>query len=99
MLGWIASGKVHLIGGREPALLRVVAPRQLLIRPEALPFIAGSNPAGTVVVHAGSSLTRSLSASSPAAQATCARRTSELAFRVRPWLRIRTTSSGRHRSG
>ena len=59
----------------------------------------GSSPSGTTGVHSGSSDRRARSASSPALAITRARVTSDNTLRTRPWLRMRTASSGDQRSG
>jgi hypothetical protein len=59
----------------------------------------GSSPSGIVGSHGGVSPKRTWSDFRSALQATAARATSLVRLRVRPWLRMRTTSSGRHLAG
>ncbi len=59
----------------------------------------GSKPGGSLVFQAGCKPTLISSAARSPPHAACARATSELKLRVKPWLRIRTTSSACHLAG
>src|SRR5271165_4486926 len=59
----------------------------------------GSIPGGTCGCHGGCSASRNSSACKPTAHITLDLATSLLRLRVRPWLRIRTTSSVLHFAG